>query len=99
MNKKMKKEILTMVSLALALSTTASCGSNNDFQTDEPTTPVAPQPIETNDVSVRNLTRATALFDAAMQHYISGDMKIISLMARIPASFRLPLAVANLSRS
>ena len=75
----MKKEILTMVSLALALSTTASCGSNNDFQTDEPTTPVAPQPIETNDVNVRNLTRATALFDAAMQHYISGDMKMADM--------------------
>ncbi len=79
MNKKMKKEILTLASLVIALSTTASCGSNNDFQGDDPNHPAIPLPHENSDMSVRNLTRATTLFDAAMHHYISGEMKMADM--------------------
>ncbi|MCR5471187.1 glycoside hydrolase family 76 protein [Prevotella sp. FD3004] len=75
----MKKGILTMASLVIAITTTASCGSNNDILPDSPNTPVTPQPVENNDISVRNLTRATILFDAAMQHYISGEMKMADM--------------------
>ena len=75
----MKKEILTMASLVIAITTTASCGSNNDILPDTPNTPVNPQPVENSDISVRNLTRATILFDAAMQHYISGDIKMADM--------------------
>lgn len=76
----MKKGILTMASLVIAITTTASCGSNNDILPDSPNTPVTPQPVENNDISVRNLTRATILFDAAMQHYISGKMKMADIV-------------------
>jgi len=75
----MKKEILTMASLVIAITTTASCGSSNDILPDNPNTHVNPQPVENNDVSVRNLTRATILFDAAMQHYISGEIKMADM--------------------
>ena len=68
-----------MASLVIAITTTASCGSNNDILPDSPNTPVTPQPVENNDISVRNLTRATILFDAAMQHYISGEMKMADM--------------------
>ena len=75
----MKKEILTLASLVIAISTTASCGSNNELQPDTPNQPVATQPTDNSDESIRNLTRATTLFDAAMEHYISGDMKMADM--------------------
>jgi len=79
MKKKMKKEFLTMASLIIAVTTTASCGSSSDSMPEDPSTPDVTQPIENTDMRVRNLARATTLFDAAMQHYISGDMKMADM--------------------
>ena len=67
MNKKMIKQVLTKSCLAIALTATISCGTGNKVYNKD------------NDVNARNLTRAIILFDAAMQHYISGDMKMADM--------------------